>query len=224
MMKKTYLFNILLFLIILFPFSIKAEEIYTCDYKEKARLNAIASNITISTDYVEKNNSVEFSVIISNLHPDVYIIDTVKNVTYYYNENQSNPNEIKISGYKDGINVRYEVYSVKNICRENLLTNKYVTFPPYNKYYNDPLCKDLSNFVLCKKWVKVNYKYDEFKEQIEKHLKQKGKEKETPEEVDDYFNKFIEFYVKYYIYILPSIIILGFIGIFILDRKKEFRF
>lgn len=227
-MKVKYLVKLGLLLVILFPFRVSADdlpnEFVTCDYKEKARLNALVSNLMISADYVEQGNSVTFEVTISNFHPDIYIVDTTSNVTYYHNPNQPNPSEIKIGGYRDGQTVKYEIYSVKTVCYDNFITNKYVTLPPYNPYYKDPLCKDIPNYILCKKWAKVNYSYDEFKSQIEKYKKKQNEEVESPNENDDYLNWFISFYIKYYIYILPSIIILGVAGIIILNRQKEFRF
>lgn len=225
------LIKIILFLIIVFPFGIKAEEIdsydnwYTCDFREKARLISIASNLALSTDYFELNNMVEFSITISNPHPDIYIVDTIKNENYYYDPSSANPAEIKITGYKDGITVKYEIHSVDIVCMENLIMSKYVTLPPYNQYYKDPICKDIPDFSLCKKWVKVNYTYDEFIEQVEKYKAGLEEETQTPEDdYDGYFNELIEIFIKYYIYILPIIIILGIVGINILKRRKEFRF
>ena len=223
MMKKCYLFSILIISFILFPSAASAEDIYTCDYKEKARLNAIASNIVVSIDYTEKANSVEFLVTLSNLHPDVYINDSVKNEKYYYNKNSSNPEEIKLKGYKDGTTVRYEIHTVDRICRETLLISKYATLPPFNKYYKDPVCKGLSEINLCKKWVRVNYDYEEFKKQIDKYKKDRLPIEE-PTEDDDYLFNIIQFYLKYYMYILPSIAVLSVGLIIMLNREKEFRF
>lgn len=223
MMKKYYLFSILLISFILFPSIANAEDMFTCDYKEKARLNAIASNIVVSIDYIEKGNSVEFIVTLSNLHPDVYIIDNIKNTNYYYNEKSSNPNEIKLKGYKNGVTVRYEVHTVDRICRETLLLSKYAALPPFNKYYKDPVCKGLSEISLCKKWVRVNYDYEEFKKQVEKHKNNQLPVEETKED-EDYLFDILQFYLKYYIYILPSIALFSVGLIIVLNRKKDFRF
>ncbi|MDD2518528.1 MAG: hypothetical protein PHI05_03700 [Bacilli bacterium] len=222
MVTKYCTLILMMFLFILYPSNANAE-IYTCDYKEKARLTSIASNVTISVDYKENNNQVEFITTLNNLHPDIYVKDIVKGVEYRYNTNASNPKELKIGGYKDGISIKYEFHSVKEICPENIVATKYVTTLPFNKYYNDPLCKANSNHSLCRKWIRVNYNYNDFKKQFETVEEEKPIEEEK-EEIVDYINEIIQFIIKNYKYIIPPIILVGVAILYYFDRKKEFRF
>ncbi len=222
-MGKKIMYILLLIITIIPMKHINANEIYTCDYKEKARLNKIAANVSFSIEYKETNKGVEFTTIITNLHPDIYIIDTSTNKKYYYNAKSANPKEIKISGYKDGVSIRYEMHMVNKICKETLLTFKYANFPPYNPFYKDPLCKDIKEFSLCRKWIKVNYNYNEFKKQVEKYKTETIVEVEKDIEKGYLFN-FVDFYLKYYMYILPVIILVSSGIIYIVNRDKEFNF
>lgn len=218
MMKKYYIQIIMMFLFTIHPKTVKAQ-IYTCDYKEKARLTAIASNITTSVDYKEKNNKIEFIVTITNLHPDIYIKDVNNNIDYKYNKKSSNPKELVLKGYKDNQNIKYEIYSVKRLCKNDILTSKYVVTPPYNKYYNDPLCKIHSTHRLCRKWIKNNYDYKTFKKELEtKEIK--APIEEEVEEEKDFLTKVVMFLMEYYIYISACVIIIVSGAIYVFRIKK----
>lgn len=216
----------MMFLFTVHPENATADNIYTCDYKEKARLNAIASNITVNVDYVEAENNVKFIITLTNLHPDIYIKDTNTNIEYKYDAKSTNPNELKISGYKDDQNVKYEVYSIERLCKLDILITRYVTIPPYNKYYNDPLCKKNSNHSLCKKWLKVNYNYETFKKEIEKKESQVPIEPDEKKVEKDFLTKIIMIFINNYIYIFATIIIIGSGTIYVLYkyRKNDFDF
>lgn len=225
MMNKTIKYLFLIFLIIFIPNPIKAEEIYTCDYKKRARHNSIASNIMFNLDYIEKNNSVEFFITITNLHPEIKIIDTINNKTYQYNSLDSTPKEVKISGYKNGTIVKFDLYSKELICQNNLLFSKYITIPPYNKYYKDPICDDFKEYSLCKKWVKNNLTYEDFKIQVLKYKTKVEEEKKKQEELNKKNNVIIDFLKNNYIYILSTVIVVGVVSIlFIKKKNKDFRF
>lgn len=212
-MKRIFL---VIVLILLFPNIVKAYS-FGCDYNEKARLTTIASNINVDIDYIEKNGSVEFVVILNNLHPELYIIDTSTNKEYRYNDKK----EIKISGYKDGQSIIYEVHSTKDICSDTLLLNKYATFLHYNKYYNDSLCEGLSDFYLCKKWVNNDYSYDNFAKEINKYLK--SKEQNGKSDIDlDGENWLMKFLKENYIYvIIGTLIVVILLGLFIKNQTKN---
>lgn len=211
-MKRIFL---IIILILLFPNVVKAYS-FGCDYNEKARLITIASNINVDIDYIEKNGSVEFVVILNNLHPDLYIIDTSTNKEYRYNDKK----EIRISGYKDGQNVIYEVHSIKRVCSDTLLLNKYATFLYYNKYYNDPLCEGLSDFYLCKKWVNNDYSYSDFSKEVNKYLQSKEQNGKSDVNLDEE-NWLMTFLKENYIYIIiGTLTIVSLLGLFIKNKTK----
>lgn len=223
MMRVKYF--IMLIVIFLIPKTINADEIYTCDYKQRARHNSIALNIVFNLDFIEENNAVEFVVTISNLHPEIKIVDVVNAKTYKYNSIDETPKEIRLSGYKDGVTIRYELHSKDVICPSNLLFNKFINIPSYNKYYNDPICNDVKEFVLCKKWVKNNRNYEQFKTEVNNYKKKIIEEKQKEEDINKTNNQFIQFLINNYVYILISVIMIGSVSVFIISKsKKEFRF
>lgn len=231
MRKKQKLIIWLVLIFVLSPYRIYAKNVLSCDYKEKARHNLIASNIDFELDYIEKADSVEFFITIYNLHPEIKIVDTYHDEVYQYNNLEDTPKEIKIGGYEDGNTVKFELYSRENICQINLLSTKHINLPSYNKYYRDSLCKGIEENTLCKKWVKNDLSYDKFKEEVRKYkstLKKKQKEKERLAKSESKLVKFIEtmmnFIKENYIYILISIIILGSLLTIIIYKKQEFRF
>lgn len=221
-MKKFYWLFMLFFLIISIPNSVKAY----CDYNELARLKKIATNVTHSVEYIEKDNNVEFIVTLVNLHPDIYIKDTIKNTFYYYSDAGKETHEIVISGYKPGNTIKYEVYNVQQpYCDIQVLLDKYVTLPPFNPFYNDAVCADAEEYRLCQKWVEVKVDYATFKKEVEKY--KRGRDKNLEDEPkDDLGNvgKFLSFFVKYYIYILGAIILVCLILIYRINKKNSFDF
>ena len=204
---------ILLTLLILFPISCKALD---CSYAEQARLRKIASNVTTSYDYVENNGNVSFSVVLTNITNEIYVYDKVNDKNYYFNGS----NEINISGYAPGTNVRYQIYPTKANCTQSYLANKYVNLPYYNKYYADPLCEG-KNYSICGKWQRVTLSYDEFVKTINDYDKKKEETKEeeknnTKNNIFDYISSFV---FEYYIYIIAGGAVI-FVLFSVLKRKK----
>src|SRR5574344_531645 len=84
-------------ILMMLPVYVKASN---CDYSEQARLKRLASNVTTSYDYIESNDSVKFSVTLTNLNSDIYILDKSTGKTYYYKY------------YKDTLCLGMEQYSI----------------------------------------------------------------------------------------------------------------
>lgn len=223
MMKKFYWLFMLFFLIISIPDSVKAY----CDYNELARLKNIASNVTHSVEYIEKEDTVEFIVTLVNLHPDIYIKDVNKNSFYYYDNAGKETHEIVINGYIPGNTIKYEIYNVQQqFCDNQVLLDKYVTLPPYNPFYDDSACVGAEEYRLCQKWTEVKVDYVTFKKEVEKYKRERDKNlNEEPNDEDlGTIGKFLSFFVKYYIYILSAIILVCLILIYRINKKNSFDF
>ena len=108
-----------------------------CDYREKSRLQGLASNLDFTYNYKETDNginsNVDFSITIANTNPELYIVDQTNIGVYYYN----NQNEITINNYKPGSTIQFIVYGNSGNCKNVELINNFVTLPSYNKYYSD---------------------------------------------------------------------------------------
>lgn len=197
--------------IFLFP----TKTLALCDNSEKSRLASLVSNVSITYDYVEENGQVSFFITFTNLQPDFYVKDVNNRQIHYYNSQ-----EMTLYGYKPNKSYRFDFYSTQ--CGERLKT-QYITTPGYNPYYSDPICKGVTNSI-CQKWVKLNYDYNTFVQEVNKikqlSVKKEKKEEEIPKGFYDYI---IEFYEKYYFIILP-IIIAGGITVIIIQRKKDSLF
>lgn len=222
-MKKGYMLFLLVFLIISIPIRVEA----FCDYQELARIKKIASNVTYKVDYIEKNGTVEFSVTLLNLHPEIYFKDVTNNTFYYYKNSINNTHEIVINGYSPGKTIQYEFYNIeKEYCDNQILLNKYVTLPPYNPFYNDSVCNDAKEYKLCQKWIELNMDYNSFKQQVENYKKERNKGP-VEEPIDDSpknIDKVLDFFIEYYVYILSTIIIVCLIFIYQLNKKDNFDF
>lgn len=213
---------ILMFFVSFLFLNVKALSYKGCDYSTVARMKSIVSNINLSYDYKIENNEAIFTVTINNLTDDIYFYDYVTKREYYYSD--SNNGEVSISGYTNESG-SFKFYSNNSNCKNITLGTKYYKFPSYNRYYQDELCKDIPNYSLCQKWVKVNYSRSEFEELVSEY-KKKPEEIIKPEEKIEYkktiFDKIVELYIKYYNYILGGIIVICLPIIIIYNKKNKF--
>ena len=220
-MKKIWLFILLL----VFPLSVFARAKTGCDYTLLSKLKKYTSNVSIIYDYKIENNEAYFNVTISNLVPEIYVLDEVSGTRYYYDS--TNNGELVISNIKDVKKIKIKILSNNSECNDELLLTHYVTLPVYNKYSTDPLCDGLEDYKLCYTFLDTDISYDEFKQKIEEYKKEKPAEKEEEKKKiteKSNWDKFLDFMVKYGIYIVAVIAILITILSIRRSRKNQFDF
>ena len=221
MRKKIFYIVFFGVLLLSFNFNVKSLTYGGCEYSQISRLKSYISNINISYDYYMVNNVPYFNVTINNMVPGIYFVDSVTDKKYEYSN--SNNGEIIIRDYRNSKG-SYKFYSALPNCYGIKLTNKYYSFPNYNKYYESEICKLNKNHSLCQKWVKITYSYDELETKINKY-NEKKEETEMQEEPIVIYEKtmldsFVEFYVKYY-YIILLAIIIGCVAAMVINRRKN---
>ena len=216
--------KLILFLILCFPFIVNARE--TCDYEVQTRLQRIASNIATSYKYNEEFkegeqfSTVTFDVMLSNTHKDIYIVDEQTDQVYHNNS----ISEITIARQKPGKYLKYSVYGNVSGCYEQKLTTLYVTLPSFNKYYTDPLCRNIPDYTLCNKWNKVDMSYKDFQTKVNKYLESLSKRGSIITNDNDItlFEKIIDFLAKYSLIIFGSIVLICSVLIIYLVKKDDF--
>lgn len=216
-MKKYYLGIVLFIVLFTVPFHAKAE----CSYKDIVRLKKLAGNVSFSYRYIETKNNVNFEVTVSNLTSEIYMIDRSFG-KYYYSNNE----DFTIKGYFPGKTVRFDFYAKDSTCTDKKLFTNYITFPFYNNYHESYICKDIPEFELCQKWLKHDMTYQEFYDSVTKYLNKTEVVPEKPNQEKEEFDweKVIQFWADYYLYILLTIIIVG--GLILLiyeihERKSD---
>lgn len=217
-MKKKILLILVSFL---FIGAVSALSYGGCGYSVVSRLKSVVSNVNITYDYHIENNIVYFDINITNITPDIYFYDPITDKNYYYSD--TNNGEINIYNYKKTRDTSfYRFLSANPQCYGLKLGTKYYKLPSYNVYYNSELCSGIEDQSICKKWVNINYTYDEFKKKVEQS---KVKEESEDSNVDVLYKKgildyIVSFYIEYYYIILIGIIII-FGLIIIINRKKD---
>ena len=177
----------------------------------------MASNVNFAYRYHETKYSVNFEVTVLNLTNEIYMIDRSSG-KYYYANNE----DFTISNYLSGKTIQFDFYARNTECGEDALLTKYVVLPSFNPYYTSNLCKGIESFALCQKWLKQNMTYKEFHEGVTAYLNGKTEEPSPippKEEKVEWDIIFIQFWSKYYIYILLTIIVIG--GIVLYRYKKK---
>jgi len=92
-----------------------------------------------------------------------------------------------IDGYIICSNIEMGNYEVSlsgksSTCNDTLKTIK-IKVSKYNKYYNEPLCEGIEEFVLCQPTYDKDIDYDTFKSRVNTY--KKSKEKENNQEEDN---------------------------------------
>ena len=211
-MKKVLLFLILLIL----PIGAKG---YYCDYEDYNIAQKKASNVSSFVDYEMVNDEAIFTITIYNIKEFQTIKDVKNNKSYTYNGKEY----IKINVTNPGT-YTFEVYSSENYCDDNYLNKIFVEIPTYNKYYKDELCSGIESYKYCQKWFSTKISYDQFKKAVLDYKKSINEDNKS--NTDDYksiYEYILEFYLNYWFIILPTIIVLGIVGI-ILKKKQENKF
>ena len=212
-MRKIIVVFILLLLI-----PITKVEGAVCSYSEIARLKKIASNVTVSYDYIENNSSVVFNVTLNNLNDELYFVDQSNYQRYNYTEE-----ELTISNYRSGQTIRYVFYATDPDCDDTPLYTARVILPTYNQYYKDEVCNGIENYSLCQKWSSHNLTYTNFVQKVNEYKNSLNSptipvEPSMPVEVS-ITQLIVDFLLDYYIYIV-IILLLALIG-FLSIRKKD---
>lgn len=217
-MKKKLIFTLIIFAIGIK--NINALSYGGCEYSLISRLKSYVSNINTFYDYHITDGDAYFDVTISNIPNGVYMVDENTDIRYY----NFNNGEIVIRNYNDQ-SVKYSFHPNNSNCSNVTLGSKYVTFPIYNIYYGNELCKDIPNFSLCKKWVNKVYGTDEFERLVNEYKESLENIDESEQNVEyekSLFDKIIDFYVKYYYILLIGIIVVcGLIIIISRHRQKN---
>lgn len=210
---KKYL--ILLFsVIVLCPNNAKA---LLCDNELKVQYSEMAKNISVNYEYQESNDDISFNIKLSNI-PEGFSINDYKNgMTYDYNGS-----ELVIPAEKNKSYV-FNIYYPNTPCHMEVLYKHYITIPAYNYYYKDEICSDIKDYKLCSKWLNVTISYDEWKNKVleYKNTLNKDNEEEKEENVQGLFDIIIAFYVDYYMFILPGVILLSIGGIYLYNKKHD---
>lgn len=214
------LLNICMFLNI----SVEAFSYSGCTYSEVARLRSIVSNINISYDYYVKDSNVYFNITLNNLVPNLYFIDSNNESKFYtYNDTVDGEITIPTNTYSNG---NFVFYSALTSCPDLKIGTKYYNLPKYNFYHNSELCKDISEYSLCKKWTYVNYSRNEFERLVDEYKYRKALEN-TKLEIDydeSFFSKLIKFYIEYYYFFLIGVILVCILIIIVESSRNKFKF
>ena len=200
-----------------------------CTSKEQLRLRNLVTATKITYEFYEEKDFITgstfqgYKVSISNFRPDFYVYNEAESFSF---ENATNliATEEKFLG---GITYKLPFYASKgSICEGYLIMTKSVKMIPYNKYWNDSLCKGYETYELCKKFSPINISsYDEFQRRIKQYIKsldRKEEEKPSASIVKNTVWQSIEsFFISNYMIVLTFIIVLGTTGIIIVETRKR---
>lgn len=208
-----------LWLVCLFLFITPVNAFY-CRYEDLSYYKKLASNINVSYDYEETDNNIIFTVVITNLQPNYYIVDVSTGIRYNYTGQ-----DILISGYRSGQSIQYTVYTTHTNCEDQILNTIRLTLPTYNAFYKDAVCEGVSDYSLCNRWSSHGLDYYAFTRKVNQY-KASLNEKEMPNEKEEIPDNsivqwIIRFVGEYYYIFLVIIIVSSGIGIYIINKKDS---
>lgn len=210
---KKYLLLVLLF--VLCPIQIDA---LMCNNESKVKYSEMARNISVNYEYLETDNDVIFNIKITNIPETFIIVDVKNNITYNYNSSELIiPNVSKNTSYK------FNVLKNDDACSWEIFYTHYINIPAYNVYYKDEVCKGIEDYKLCSKWLNVTSSYEEWKNKVVeyKNSLNVSTDEKIKEEEKTVFEVIFDFYLDYYYFILPTIIVLSLIAVYFYNRKND---
>lgn len=209
--------NKLLICLVSFFIFISSSKALMCGNEVKVKYQEMAKNISINYEYVETDNDITFNIKFSNIPETFIIVDEKNGVTYNYSSSELIiPNVNKNTSYK------FNILKEDDFCSYVIFYTHYINIPAYNYYYKDEICNGIEDYKLCNKWLNVNYNYDEWKEKVINYKNSLNIEDEIIEtQEENIFDKIINFYAKYYMYVLPSLIIMCCVSIYLYNRKHD---
>lgn len=223
-MKMVHKILFAIIFLILIKVNCKALTYGGCDYNTISNLKKLVSNINISYTYEIIDNEAYFNVILNNIPDNVYFTDSNSIKQYSYPDTING--EITIQKYNNIQGGKYTFYVNNNVCNNIKLGTKYYNFPIYNRRRNSELCKDIPNFYLCKRWILKDYSDEEFSNIITEYRKSLKTSEENVAKIKynkDIISKIVNFYIKYYYYFLPAIILPCILIIAISNKKQKFK-
>jgi hypothetical protein len=233
-MKRYLMLLSIVFLLLALPE--KANAAGLCENKTLSDYRSLAGNINITYDYRMVDGRMAlldgqpiFDVTISNIYDDIYIVDTSTNKTYTY-KSFSSETELIIKGYKDNQKIKYQIYTSATGCYGQLLTTRYVTFPNYNEYSADEICKGAEEYSMCQRWGAVSGTYEEFVAKVTTYKENKNKpipEEKIPSQFATFMEKVFKFIGDYYIFLVAGVVIIILVVAAIRNisvRKNQFDF
>lgn len=127
-----------------------------CDYQRQAELSRLASNVQISYNYAIVNGYPEYTVNISNITNDIYMMDSLGSTF-------ASKSEFSQKYYLWNNEVDYTIYSNDNNCKGEVLLTKHISFPRYNQYSVLPECQKYASSELCSIWYDTSsYSQEQF--------------------------------------------------------------
>lgn len=210
---KKYILFVLMF--VLCPIQINA---LMCNNESKVKYSEMARNISVNYEYQETDNDVIFNIKITNIPETFIIVDVKNNITYNYNSSELIiPNVSKNTSYK------FNVLKNDDACSWEIFYTHYINIPAYNVYYKDEVCKEIEDYKLCSKWLNVTSSYEEWKNKVVeyKNSLNVSTDEKIKEEEKTIFEVIFDFYLDYYYFILPTIIVLCLVCVYFYNRKND---
>lgn len=208
--------NKLLICLVSFFIFIPSSKALLCSNEDKVKYQEMAKNISVNYEYEETENDINFSIKFTNIPEGFSIHDYKQGITYNYSGS-----ELVIPAEKNK-SYSFSVYYPNTSCHMENLYKHYITIPSYNIYYKDEVCKGIEDYKLCNKWLNINYSYDEWKEKVVSYKNSLNVEQDKIEEQKkSLIDMIVDFYTNYYIYILPSLIVVCCVGIYLYNRKHD---
>ena len=215
MKKIKYL---LLTVLCILAFDVKADEEPVCKKEEMARLKELAKKVEFDYDYKLVNDKAVFSITAVNLNDDleVLIIDDYLSLKYQQFKDSGN-GKGTLNNFKSGERVVVTIKGyVANWCSGKTVLTKTVKLPYYNYYYDAEKCKGNEDFKYCKQLIDSNITKESFDNEFALYLKNKeSKSKGEEEEKSD--NSILYIIIG----VVSGIVAIGAIVMIISNTKKK---
>ncbi len=237
-MKKKRLLILFFALMFVSLASVKAS---TCSDSKILELSSLANNVKvsyekenrISSSYVATETEEEtndtfpaFYITVFNLDDKLNISVTredTKKTIYGTSKDKSDDGVVYVdAGFANLVKTfTVKIRSNDSNCQNEVLKTITITTPMYNLNSQYDVCKEYSDFNLCKEFTTIDYSdvsQKLFNEELEKYKQEKAEEKRA----SSVFYRIFKFILKYkWIFITIAIVIAATVSVYFINRKKS---
>lgn len=178
----------------------------TCTQTAKEEFKKLEKQYRITTIFNSKDKTYNMKIEEADSNKFDYVFTT----DYQYECKKINDNETECYGLKPGTSFYANIVGKTNQCNE-VVKEELIKLANYNKFYGDPLCEGIEEFVLCQEIYDRVIDRETFEERIALYKK----DKESKPEEEEPLNQDKSFIDKTISYVKQNLIQVIIVVIFI---------
>lgn len=175
MIKKKYIISTILLSLICMN-----KTYAICTEQALEEFKEIENQYKITTNFNSEDKT--YNMIIERGNPQKY--DYVFTIDYGYQCTATSKTKLECTGLKPGTSFYASIIGKTKECNE-LVKEEEIRLKKYNKFYGDPLCEGIEEFVLCQEIYDKDLDRETFEQRIKLYKDKKNQQDDTKTDIEE---------------------------------------